>query len=197
MLNFISEDDYLLVDKYKQNDDGSVSWFYDDGISNHSGFLFEGMTRTKAEEDGTELVVVGADEDGVDITEEVPKYVEVVVDIWAKLQEKVLNNVLVIEGKTQEEIEKEMIAEFKASRQALVDNSIATVSTGKSFDADEQSISRLLNSIIKHLHDTDDTIIKWSTADVSTGVMVDCTKAEIVEAHKLAVEYVEQVWSIE
>lgn len=89
------------------------------------------------------------------------------------------------------------ISEFKASRQALVDNSIVTVSTGKSFDADEQSISRLLNSIIKHLHDNDDTIIKWSTADVSTGVMVDCTKAEIVEAHKLAVEYVEQVWSID
>lgn len=89
------------------------------------------------------------------------------------------------------------ISEFKASRQALVDNSIVTVSTGKSFDADEKSISRLLNSIIKHLHDTDDTVIKWSTADVDTGVMVDCTKAEIVEAHKLAVEYVEKVWSIE
>ena len=88
------------------------------------------------------------------------------------------------------------ISEFKASRQALVDKSIVTVSTGKSFDADEQSISRLLNSIIKHLHDADDTVIKWSTADVDTGVMVDCTKAEIVEAHKLAVEYVEQVWSI-
>jgi len=88
------------------------------------------------------------------------------------------------------------ISDFKASRQALVDNSIITVSTGKSFDADEQSISRLLNSIIKHLHDTDDTVIKWSTADVDTGVMVDCTKAEIVEAHKLAVEYVEQVWAL-
>lgn len=88
------------------------------------------------------------------------------------------------------------ISDFKASRQELVDNSIVTVSTGKSFDADEQSISRLLNSIIKHLHDTDDTVIKWSTADVDTGVMVDCTKAEIVEAHKLAVEYVEQVWAL-
>jgi hypothetical protein len=88
------------------------------------------------------------------------------------------------------------ISEFKASRQALVDSSVVKVSTGKRFDADEQSISRLLNSIIKNLHDADDTIIKWSTADVDTGVMVDCTKAEIVEAHKLAVEYVEQVWSI-
>jgi hypothetical protein len=85
---------------------------------------------------------------------------------------------------------------FKLSRQAEIDNSIVVVSTGKSFDADETSINRLANAIVKHLADPDDTIIRWSTADVSTGVMVDCTKAEIVEAHKLAVEFVDAVMEI-
>jgi hypothetical protein len=85
---------------------------------------------------------------------------------------------------------------FKASRALLIQSSIVTVSSGKTFDADEVSINRLSNAIVKHLPDPDDAIIRWSTADVSTGVMVDCTKAEIVEAHKKAVEFVDKVMEI-
>lgn len=58
MLKFIDENDFLLVDKYKQNDDGTVSWTYTDGDATHSGFLREGMTRTIQVPDGTEQVKV-------------------------------------------------------------------------------------------------------------------------------------------
>ena len=59
MLNFTNDNDFLLVDKYKQNDDGSVSWIYKDGDVTHSGALFEGLTRIIEVEDGTENVKVG------------------------------------------------------------------------------------------------------------------------------------------
>lgn len=58
MLNFTNENDFLLVDKYKQND-GAVSWTYSDGNSTHSGFLLAGMTREIQVQDGTESVLVG------------------------------------------------------------------------------------------------------------------------------------------
>ncbi len=60
MLNFIDENDFLLVDKYKQNDDGSINWTYSDGNATHSGFIREGMTRTIQVPDGTEQVKVGS-----------------------------------------------------------------------------------------------------------------------------------------
>lgn len=50
MLKFINDNDFLLVDKYMQSDDGSVSWIYNDGNVTHSGFLREGMTRINGED---------------------------------------------------------------------------------------------------------------------------------------------------
>ncbi len=94
-----------------------------------------------------------------------------------------------------EELERD-IQRFRVEREALVARNIVTVTSGKRFHADEPSIIKLGNSVIRHIDAPDDAIIKWSTADVGTGVMVECTKAEIVEAHKLAVEYVENIWSI-
>lgn len=58
MLTFLNDNDFLLVDKYKQNEDGSVSWTYNDGNAVHSGFLREGMARTIQVPDGTEQVKV-------------------------------------------------------------------------------------------------------------------------------------------
>lgn len=170
MLKFIDDNDFLLIDKYKQNEDGSISWVCADGELTHSGIIREGMIRENGDE---------------------------TIDVWAKLQGKIESGEITIEGKSQEEIEAEQIAEFKSSREKLVSESVVTVSTGKSFDAHKDAITNLANSVIKHLGEPDDTVIKWSTADVGTGVMVDCTYAEIKEAHKLAVEYVEAVWGIE
>lgn len=86
---------------------------------------------------------------------------------------------------------------FKLRRQQQADSAIITVSTGKSFDADEVSIARMANAIIKHWQiDPDDTLL-WSTADVDTGVMVDITKSELVEAHNLATEAFAAAWAID
>ena len=85
---------------------------------------------------------------------------------------------------------------FKLQRQSQIDNAIVEISTGKNFDADELSITRMANALIKHWQLNEDDIIPWSTADVATGVMVECTKAEIVEAHSLATDFFATAWNI-
>ena len=85
---------------------------------------------------------------------------------------------------------------FKAERQKLIDNATVTTASGKCFDADETSITRLANAIIKHWQREPTDIIPWSTADVGTGVMIDCTKAEIIEAHQLATDNFAATWQI-
>lgn len=84
---------------------------------------------------------------------------------------------------------------FRADRQGLLDEAVVSISTGKLFDADEQSIIRLSQALIRTEGLPDDSIIPWSTADVSTGVMVDCTRAEIKEAHTNAVDNMSLIWS--
>lgn len=86
---------------------------------------------------------------------------------------------------------------FKLRRQQQVDTAIVTVSTGKKFDADEVSITRIANAIIKHWDLGPTETLPWSTADVGTGVMVDITKAELIEAHGLATDAFAAAWAIE
>jgi hypothetical protein len=169
MLKFMDNNDFLLVDKYKQNDDGSVNWTYSDGATTHSGAIYEGLTRDEGEE---------------------------TIDIWAKLQSKISSNTITVEGETQDELDTKQIAAFKSSRNQLVSQSVVTTSTGKRFQGDKESVAIMLSTIIEHMNEPDDTIIEWSTEDVGTGIMVECTKAEIVEAHSLAVAYVRSVWGI-
>lgn len=86
---------------------------------------------------------------------------------------------------------------FKLQRQSQIDNAVVEISTGKTFDADEQSITRMANALIKHWQLAEDDIIYWSTADVGTGEMVPCTKAEIVEAHSSATDFFATAWNID
>jgi len=86
---------------------------------------------------------------------------------------------------------------FKLQRQSQIDNAVVKISTGRKFDADELSITRMANALIKHWQLNEDDIIPWSTADVATGVMVECTKAEIVEAHSLATDHFATAWNID
>lgn len=102
----------------------------------------------------------------------------------------------IITAKLEAQESQKKLTRFVQTRITLIDENIVTVSTGKKFDADEDSMNRLCNAVIKHLDKPDSHIVKWSTADVGTGVMVDCTKAEIVEAHGLATDYFGQVWDI-
>lgn len=97
--------------------------------------------------------------------------------------------------KTKEKLQAEAdIASFKANRQAQLDAAIVTISTGKSFDADEKSISRLHNAIT-YIKEHNVAEIPWSTADVDSGVMVACSADEIIEAHRLAVENMTALWT--
>ena len=99
--------------------------------------------------------------------------------------------------KTAEQIEQEeAIANFKSNRQSQLDSAIVTISTGKSFDADEKSITRLHNAIT-YIERHNATSIPWSTADVGSGVMVNCTSEEIIEAHRLSVENMTALWTLE
>ena len=99
--------------------------------------------------------------------------------------------------KTKEQIDEESaIANFKSNRQSQLDSAIVTISTGKSFDADEKSITRLHNAIT-YIDKHNVTSIPWSTADVGSGVMINCTSEEIIEAHRLAVENMTALWTLE
>ncbi|RUO44983.1 hypothetical protein [Idiomarina aquatica] len=86
--------------------------------------------------------------------------------------------------------------QFKQSRQEQLDNAVVTTQSGKEFDADEASMSRMVNALTAASDEPDTVIIPWSLANDGTGVMTDCTKAEIKEAHRLAVENMAAIWSV-
>lgn len=103
-------------------------------------------------------------------------------------------DIATINAKIEAQSQQKAIEKLVKTRQALISSKIVITTSGKKFDANEISISRLCNAIIRNLNNPDTHIIPWSTADVGTGVMVDCTKAEIVEAHQLATDFFGEVW---
>ena len=112
------------------------------------------------------------------------------------LDEKVKESILDQKEYEESQPSPELIL-FKIQRQRLIDNAVVEISTCKKFDADELSITRMANALIKHWQLAESDIIPWSTADVPTGVMVDCTKAEIIEAHSLATDHFATAWNID
>lgn len=90
----------------------------------------------------------------------------------------------------------EEIRVFKEGRQKLLDQAVVTTTSGKEFDADEASMSRMVNALTAASDEPETTIIPWSLANDGTGVMTDCTKTEIKEAHRLAVENMASIWSV-
>ncbi|MCQ8884466.1 DUF4376 domain-containing protein [Pseudoalteromonas agarivorans] len=174
MLNFINENDFLLVDKYKQNDDGSVGWIYKDGDATHSGFIREGMTRTIQVPDGAESVKTGhkevldtngeplLDKEGMpvleDVYEEQPKYKTETVDIWAKFQALVSNGAIILETE-------HLLLEQKIRAQAAINSERDLIHgsgieyNGHTFQTDAQSISDIMGAIVT------DTDTVWLTTD--------------------------------
>lgn len=167
MLNFINDEDYTLA-SFKQNNDSSVTWTYAENGNFHTGVIFEGLVRKMGEES--------------------------TIDVWQNLQDKINDGSVIVEQISQAELDAKAIEEFKREREKLIAESVVTISTGKSFDADEKSISRLHNAIT-YLKEHNVAEIPWSTADVDSGIMVTCSAAEIIEAHRLAVENMTALWT--
>lgn len=201
MLKFIDEADFLLVDTFKENEDGSVSWrYYEEATAKkHSGDIFDGFTRTKTVGSGTEQVQVGTDADGNPVFETQPTFTTETIDVWQTMLNKEQSGEIFIQWRTQEDKDaadaEQQIQAFKASRQKLMDEAVVTTSDGNQYDADETSISRMANAIIA-AQEEDVTALEWSLADTGTGVMTSVTLADIKEAHKLAVQNMGSIWSI-
>lgn len=64
MLKFIEESDFLKVDTFKENEDGSVSWVWDEGegLPTHSGVIREGFKRFTQVQNGVEEVQIGTEQ---------------------------------------------------------------------------------------------------------------------------------------
>lgn len=176
MLKFIDENDFLLVDTYKLNEDGTVNWTYDEGEGKptHSGALFEGFTRPIQVQDGTESVKTGhkevldtngeplLDKGGMpvleDVYEEQPKYKTETVDIWAKFQALVSKGAITLETEhlllEQKQSAKDSI---NATRDELNDADIEY--NGYTFQAGAQSREDIMGAVVTG----GDTI--WLTRD--------------------------------
>lgn len=172
-ITFIDDDDFTKVNTFKEGADNVVAWEWSSDGAFQSGIIFNGLTRVNEEGNS--------------------------IDVWQRLLEKESSGEIIIHRLTQEDRNgiayQEQIAQFKASRQYLLDTAIVTTSSGNKYDADEQSISRMANAILaaqrRGVND-----IKWSLADTSTGVMTDVTRADLEEAHELAVENMASIWSV-
>lgn len=175
MLKFIDENDFLLVDTYKENEDGSVSWVYDEGegLPTHSGVIRPGFTR-KDEEDNE-------------------------IDVWQTMLNIAHSGEIFIQWLTQEDKDaiatEQQIQAFKSNRQNLLDSAVVTTSNSNQYDADESSISRMANAILA-AQDAGITELSWSLADTGTGLMTSVTLADIKEAHRLAVQNMANIWSV-
>lgn len=88
---------------------------------------------------------------------------------------------------TPEELEQQAREAFKAQRQILVDNIKVTVGD-KTFDGDEVSQTRMARAITVLLEG--ETVL-WVLADNTS---TQCTKAELIEALRLAGEEQTRLW---
>ena len=89
--------------------------------------------------------------------------------------------------RTEEEIAAEAREAFKAQRQLLVDAIRVTVGD-KVFDGDETSQTRMARAAVAM---TEEETILWVLAD---NTPTQCTKAELIEALRLAGEEQTRIW---
>lgn len=181
MLKFINEKEYNLLTLCKQIEPNTIKWQFHDGDKLSQGFFVKNATwpHRRTNEEG--------------LLTEIDPFVEcqTLCPVFEPLNVNEYNELL------EAEEAYELLYNFKSERQRLLDTAVVTISTGKSFDADELSINRMVNAILAALSQDDSFIIKWSTADTGTGELVDCTLAELKEAHKLAMENMASIWSRE
>lgn len=98
MLQFIKENDFLKVDSFRENQDGTVAWTWSEGAGKptHSGVIYNGLTRT--DENETEI------------------------DIWQTMLTKEANSEIYIQwlsAEQREEIQAEIDAKAAAQQERL------------------------------------------------------------------------------
>lgn len=173
MLKFIDESDFMLVDTFKENEDGSIAWVYDEGegLPTHSGIIREGFTREKQIQTGTETIVIGQDDEGNDITEEQPIMVDVTIDVWGKLWE--LHNdsesPVVVAPVDLSLIKGDAKQQINTQRDSLISGGVQY--NGYVFQTDNQSIMDVMGAIMSGI----DTV--WLTQD---NQQVSMTNADMI-----------------
>lgn len=90
--------------------------------------------------------------------------------------------------KKSEELEAQVKAEYKASRVQAVENIKVTTTAGNTFDGDETSQTRMVRAA--SLMD-DVEVTNWALAD---NTVIEASKAELMEAAKLAGQEQTRLW---
>ena len=178
MLKFKDENDFPLVEKWKENDDGTYSWWY----QNSNGIIRNGLIRTHEVQTGTEQIQVGEtdpiyDDEGVEVTpaepiyEEQPVYETQEIDVYAVLEDKILNGEVALYQPTQEEIDAQQLA-LKASLKGNIDHEAGKVRAKYVSQGDFiQEEYRVAYEDVKEWRaggsveaDAPDTLLVWSNA---------------------------------
>lgn len=177
--DFLSkESDFLKVDTFKENEDGSVSWVWDEGegLPIHSGVIREGFTRSTQVQDGTEEVVIDQlpvlDEEGnptfyedtgeqifQDITAEQSKFATVEINVWDTLWElhSDPNSPVTVESVDLSLIKDNAKQLVNRQRDSLISGGV--VHNGHTFQTDSTSIVDIMGAIMSGIDTT------WLTAD--------------------------------
>lgn len=91
--------------------------------------------------------------------------------------------------------EEESLTAFRISRQASLDSAVVETTNGNQYNADERSISRMANALLAMSEMPANFVVNWVMANTDTGIMTSTTKADLAEAHRLAVENMTAIWS--
>ena len=173
-----------FIQTHETHDDGSYT----------SGIIRRHETKLRTVQNGTEEISVGFDDDGTELFETNPKFVDETYLPWDELDDSLVEW-LDVEVWQEEKNAETALALFKTSRQALIDSAVVDAN-GFKFDADEVSIGRMASAILAAIAEEDTFAMQWSLADTDTGVMTDVTLQDLKLAHQLSVQNMSTVWGI-
>ena len=147
MLTFIDENDFLLVETFQENTDGTVSV----ACSGWGGIIWPGFTRTTQVQTGTTPVVTGQDENGDDITEEQPVFEDVTVDVWAKYCELRDNGTITVQPVPQAELDAIAAEQAKQTERQSKLNAYTFKNVSCSVNESDQNGWETVNARVKRL----------------------------------------------
>jgi hypothetical protein len=162
---------------------------------NRNGLIRRFETKTRQVQDGTEEVSAGFDDQGDEILKKEPKFVTETYSPWDELDPKLVTWLDAATYKAEQE-EAAKLAEFKADREALIQNKVVKAN-GYLFHADTWSKTQMSEAIAVLLEDggLDTDIVEWSLCGTPSGHMTAVTLADLKLARKLAQIHMSSVWA--